>query len=171
MTRNEYVFIEEWFVPASIEDVWEVLADGKRLPLWWRGVYLEATPLDGADVPRVGARLRARARGFLPYHLRFTIEATALERPNLVAVRTIGDLTGTWQATLSEEAGGTRVRTEEHVTADKPILRLLTPLLKPLFEANHRWTTPRAASGMRTYLEEQGKLVDLDTLRAAPLSP
>jgi hypothetical protein len=33
MTRNEYVFIEEWFVPASIEDVWEVLADGKRLPL------------------------------------------------------------------------------------------------------------------------------------------
>lgn len=159
MPNNDYVFLEEWFIPAPIAAVWDVLADAPALPEWWRGVYLEAEPLDGTgDGPRVGARVRGKARGFLPYRLNFIIESTELERPTVVAVKTTGDLTGTWRATLSERDGGTHVDLEERVRADKPILRIFSPVLKPLFAANHRWTTPRGEAGLRAYLAARGKL-------------
>ena len=42
------------------------LARGELLPLWWKGVYLEAAKLTKSDdEPKVGDRVRARARGFL----------------------------------------------------------------------------------------------------------
>jgi hypothetical protein len=134
-----------------------VIADARALPDWWRGVYLEAEPLDDAgDVPRVGARVRGKARGFLPYRLNFIIESTELIRPNLVAVRVDGDLTGSWRAALSERDGGTHVDLEQRVRAGKPILRVFSPVLKPLFAANHRWTTPRGEAGLRAYLAARG---------------
>jgi uncharacterized protein YndB with AHSA1/START domain len=159
MPANDYVFVEEWFIPAAAEDVWTLIADGRLLPQWWRGVYLEAEPLGEYTEPKVGQRLRAKARGFLPYRLNFIIETTELERPRVVAVRTHGDLTGSWRATLTQEEGGTRVHTEERVSADKPALRFLSPILKPVFARNHYWTTPRAQAGMTAYLAEHGKLI------------
>ena len=160
MPNNDYVFIEQWFIPAPIEAVWDVIADARILPDWWRGVYLEAEPLDGEETaePHVGARVRGKARGFLPYHLNFIIESTELLRPRLVAVKTTGDLIGTWRAALSEHDGGTHVDLEERVRADKPLLALLSPLLRPLFAANHRWTTPRGEAGLRAYLAARGQL-------------
>jgi hypothetical protein len=59
---------------------------------------------------------------------------------------------------LSECDGGTHVALEQRVSADKPILRVLSPVLKPLFAANHRWTTPRGEAGLRAYLAERGLL-------------
>lgn len=158
MPANDYYFLEEWFIPAPADEVWKVMSDARLLPEWWRGVYLSAEPLDGYSEPRVGGRVRGRARGFLPYRLGFTIEATELTRPSVVAVKIAGDLTGTWRATLREEAGGTRVTLEERVIADKPLIRLLSPVLKPLFAWNHRWTTPRGEQGLIAYLAERGKL-------------
>ena len=158
MPNNGYVFLEEWFIPAPIGAVWDVIADARILPEWWRGVYLEAEPLDGVTEPRVGARVRGKARGFLPYRLNFIIEARELVRPSLVAVAVAGDLTGSWRAALSERDGGTHVDLEQRVRADKPILRVFSPLLKPLFAANHRWTTPRGEAGLRAYLAAHGQL-------------
>ncbi len=158
MPANDYSFREEWFVPAPTDEVWQVLADARLLPEWWRGVYLSAEPLDGYAGPRVGGRVRGRARGFLPYRLSFIIETTELTRPSVVAVRIAGDLTGTWRATLHEEAGGTHVVLEERVSADKPLIRALSPVLKPLFAWNHRWTTPRGEQGLTAYLAARGKL-------------
>jgi hypothetical protein len=41
---------------------------------------------------------------------------------------------------------------EEQVIAEKPLIRALSPLLKPLFAWNHYWTTPRGEAGLRAYL-------------------
>ena len=137
------------------EAVWDVIAYGKLLPEWWKGVYLKAEPLEAYHTPRLGAKLRGEARGFLPYHLRFLIESIELERPRVVMVRTTGELNGTWRAELRPENGGTRVLIDEQVLAEKPILKLLAPLLKPLFAANHRWTTPRGKAGLTAYLRSK----------------
>ena len=152
---NAYRFLEQWFIPFPPEAVWDVIADGKLLPDWWKGVYLKAEPLEQYDGPRVGAKLRGEARGFLPYHLKFLIESIELERPRVVMVKTTGDLEGTWRAELRPENEGTRVLIDEQVLAEKPILKLLSPLLKPLFAANHRWTTPRGESGLTAYLRSK----------------
>jgi uncharacterized protein YndB with AHSA1/START domain len=155
MPANLYRFEESWFIPALPEAVWDVLADGKLLPEWWKGVYLESVPLGDYPGPAVGNRYRSRARGFLPYKLNFVTETAALDRPGLVSVNIAGDLTGTWTARLSPRDGGTHVAIEQVTTADKCLLRWLSPLLKPLFAWNHRWTTPRGEAGLTAYLEQR----------------
>lgn len=102
MASNVFRFDESWSLPgAAPREVWDVLARGELLPQWWRGVYLEAEKLDPGEEPRVGARVRAKARGFLPYRLNFIIEAVLLVPDRLVGVRTSGDFDGRWRAELS----------------------------------------------------------------------
>ncbi len=118
-------------------------------------MYLESQPLGEWTDPRVGSRTRVKARGFLPYKLNFILESTALEPGKLVEVKTIGDFIGVWCAALSAEPGGTSVDIDWRVTVEKPIVRFLSPVLKPLFAWNHYWTTPRGETGLRTYLAER----------------
>jgi hypothetical protein len=152
MASNVFRFEESWSIPdVAPEEVWEVLARGELLPQWWKGVYLEAQTLDGSE-PHVGGRVRARARGFLPYHLNFTLEATELVRGRLVAVKTSGDFDGRWRAELSPKEGGTQADLIWEVSVERPILRLLAPLLRPAFAWNHRWTTPRGERGLKEFL-------------------
>ena len=153
MPSNVFRFEETWELPgASVEEVYDVLSRGQLLPQWWKGVYFEAEKLTPGDEPKVGDRLRARARGFLPYELNFIIEAVTLEPNRQVVVRTIGDFDGLWSATLSPSANGVHVDIVWQVTVLRPILKLLAPLLRPAFAANHRWTTPRGERGLREYL-------------------
>lgn len=159
MASNVFCFDESWSIPdASPHEVWDVLARGELLPQWWRGVYLEAERLDPGDEPRVGARIRARARGFLPYRLNFIIEAVELVPDRLVVVKTTGDFDGRWRAELSPLANGTRADLTWEVTVERPILRLLAPLLRPAFAWNHRWTTPRGEAGLKAFLAQRRRL-------------
>ncbi|MDQ3943228.1 MAG: alpha/beta fold hydrolase [Actinomycetota bacterium] len=158
MPANTYRFVEHWWVPgASPDEVYEVISDPRLLPRWWKDVYLESRPLGEWTEPRVGNRTRVKARGFLPYRLNFILETTALEPGRLVEVKTIGDFVGVWRATISSEPDGTRVDIDWRVTVEKPLIRFLSPVLKPLFAWNHYWTTPRGEAGLRTYLREHGE--------------
>ena len=156
MAANDYSFNEQWFIEGfAPAHVYEVLANATLLPQWWSGVYLEVEPLAEYTEPVVGAKARAKARGFLPYTLDFTLEALRLEPGELVEVRASGDFEGIWRATLIREARGTRVLLDWRVSVQKPIIRYLSWLLEPLFSWNHCWTTPRGERGMMDYLAAQ----------------
>jgi hypothetical protein len=153
MPSNIFRFEERWELPgAKVRQVYDVLSRGELLPQWWKGVYLEAEKLTPGDEPKVGDRVRVRARGFLPYELNFTVEAVELEPDRRVVVKTIGDFDGLWGATLTQTETGVSVDLVWQVTVLRPILRLLAPLLRPAFAWNHRWTTPRGEKGLREYL-------------------
>jgi hypothetical protein len=155
MPSNVFRFEERWELPdAKVGDVYRVLAHGELLPLWWKGVYLEAHKLSDTKEPTVGDRLRVRARGFLPYELNFVIEAVELDPGRKVAVKTVGDFEGLWTATLSQRGTGVHVDLVWQVTVLRPILKFLAPVLRPAFAWNHRWTTPRGEKGLREYLAE-----------------
>jgi len=156
MPSNVFRFDESWEIPdASVAEVYDVLSHGELLPQWWKGVYLDARKLSQNVEPRVGDRVRVRARGFLPYELNFIVEAAELEPGRRVAVRTIGDFDGLWSATLSQRGAGVHVDLVWQVTVLRPILRLLAPALRPAFAWNHRWTTPRGEKGLREFLAER----------------
>jgi hypothetical protein len=156
MPSNVFRFDESWELPeTSVEEVYDVLSRGELLPLWWKGVYLEAERVVGQGEPKVGDRFRVKARGFLPYELNFVLEPVALEPPRRVAVKTVGDFDGLWSATLSPRGHGVHVDIVWQVTVLRPILRVLAPLLRPAFAWNHRWTTPRGENGLRQYLAEK----------------
>ena len=157
MPSNVFRFEENWEIPgATVSEVYDVLADGRLLPLWWKGVYLEAAPLsEGAGSPKLGDKLRARARGALPYELNFNLEAVVLEPGKRVVVKSTGDYDGTWSATLSPRNGGVHMDIVWEVTVLRPIMRFLSPVLRPVFAWNHNWTKTRGENGLRAYLAQQ----------------
>lgn len=170
MPANRYHFQEQWHVPGhDPHRVYEVLYNATLLPQWWSGVYLEVVPLRAYPRPMVGAKARARARGWLPYRLRFELEALRLEAGRVVEVRATGDFDGVWRAELRPDGeGGTRLELDWKVTVDKPLIRLLSSILKPLFAWNHRWTTPRGERGLIEFLDRRHRVVSFPTPRTRP---
>jgi hypothetical protein len=158
MVSNKYHFEDHWEVPFPIGDVWEVLARPREFPLWWQGVYLSVEPLDGgSSEPEVGARLAAVARGWLPYKLHFTLETIALEKPRLIVFKASGDFeTDASRWILTPKGKGTDVTLDWNPIVEKPIVKLLSPILKPIFRWNHNWTMIR---GQRQIVEYMSKRV------------
>ena len=147
---REYAFVDEWDVPAAAEAVYAVLLDGERYPLWWRPVYIS---VESDGPPRVGATSRQHFKGRLPYHLHTRSTLVRLEPGRVIEAEVDGDLRGRGIWTLTPtESGGTRVRFDWTVHADRLLLRALTPLLRPLLRDNHRWAIARAVEGLEPYL-------------------
>jgi uncharacterized protein YndB with AHSA1/START domain len=143
-----YVFVDEWDVAAPREAVFDALADGSTYPEWWRPVYLS---VESEGPPAVGQVSRQHFKGRLPYTLRTTSTVSAFDRPNRFEVDVVGDLTGHGTWTLTEAGAGTHVRFDWQVNADRPLLRYLTPVLRPLFRWNHNWAIARAIDGLEPF--------------------
>src|SRR3954470_774886 len=153
---NEYLFVDEWDVAAPREAVFDALADARTYPDWWRPVYLS---VDADGEPAVGKRSHQRFKGRFPYHLRTTSEIVRLERPHVVAGEVDGDLRGAGVWTLTETPAGTHVRFDWRVHADRPLLRVLTPVLRPAFRWNHAWAIKQAVAGLEPYARKRAAAV------------
>jgi hypothetical protein len=151
MTSSQYHFEDHWHVPFPIEDVWDVLARAEDFPVWWQGVYRSSTKIGNN-------RIDAVARGWLPYKLRFVIETIRREKPSLIEFKASGDLrTDSSRWILHSEGGGTHVVLEWNPIVEKPIVRMFSPPLKPLFEWNHYWTMQRGERQIAGYMRAQGR--------------
>jgi uncharacterized protein YndB with AHSA1/START domain len=149
---GEYVFVDEWDVAAPIEQVFDALADARTYPEWWKPVYIEAHA-DGP--PEVGRVSTQYFQGRLPYKLRTTSTLVRLDRPRQVEAEVTGDLRGRGLWTLTQASDRVHVRFDWHVYADRPLLRHLTPVLRPLFRWNHNWAIKRAMEGLEPYARDR----------------
>lgn len=158
MASNVFRFDEHWDIPGFAPDaVYAVLADATLLTDWWGDAYKEIEQLNTVRPGAPGARFRAKARGALPYELNFIIESAELVLDRLVVVKTFGDFDGIWRAELFQTTGGTRVDLTWQVIVERPILKVLSPLLRLAFAWNHRWTTPRGEAGLIRYLKQYAR--------------
>jgi uncharacterized protein YndB with AHSA1/START domain len=151
---GEYVFVDEWDVDAPAEAVFDALADATTYPQWWRPVYLDTTS-DGP--PGLGRTSQQHFKGRLPYHLRTSSTITRYERPTAIGAEVVGDLRGRGLWTLTPRNGGTHVQFDWRVNAEKPIVRALTPVLRPLFRWNHAWAIARAQAGLEPYARQHAE--------------
>ncbi len=150
---RDYVFLDEWSVDAPIEAVHEALADGRTYPQWWRPVYIE---VESEGPPAVGKVSRQHFKGRLPYHLHTRSTIVRLEPPRIIEADVDGDLRGRGLWTLTPAGNGTHVRFDWRVSADRPLLRVLTPALRPLLRWNHAWAIARAREGLEPYARARG---------------
>jgi len=152
---NEYYFLDQWFIQQPLEAIWQRIVTGRDYPHWWDTVYDEVQPLDDLSGDQVGARARVTAHGKLPYRIHFESKITHVDAPYELGLRAEGDLTGTGVWRLTQRENGVAVTFEWIVRADKPIIRLLSPVLKPLFAWNHRWTMQQGELGLKRVLEQE----------------
>lgn len=146
--RGEYVFVDEWHVDAPPDAVFDALADATTYPKWWRPVYIDTTT-DGPPGP--GRTSQQHFKGRLPYHLHTSSTITRYEPPTVLGADVEGDLRGRGLWTLTPRDGGTDVQFDWRVYAEKPVVRALTPVLRPLFRWNHAWAIARARDGLEPY--------------------
>jgi quercetin dioxygenase-like cupin family protein/uncharacterized protein YndB with AHSA1/START domain len=146
---REYVFVDEWDVAAPPEAVFDAIADARSYPDWWRPVYIDVATDDGP--PALGKVSEQHFKGRLPYHLRTRARIVGLDAPRFVAADVDGDLRGHGEWTLTPTATGTHVRFDWRVHADRRLLRVLTPVLRPAFRWNHDWAIARAMEGLEPY--------------------
>jgi mannose-6-phosphate isomerase-like protein (cupin superfamily)/uncharacterized protein YndB with AHSA1/START domain len=145
VSADEYVFVDEWDVAAPVQAVFELLADARTYPDWWGRVYIDVQA-DGPPEP--GRVSEQHFKGPLPYHLRTRSTITVYEPPHRVGADVVGDLSGIGLWTLTPTDAGTHVRFDWRALADKPIVKALTPVLRPLFRWNHAWAIARAIEGL-----------------------
>ena len=156
MAANTYKFVDHWHIPYPIEMVWDVLSLPQDYPTWWRGVYLSAQPLVDTSAGGVGRQVAVVARGWLPYRLHFTIETLILRKPHLIEFKASGDfVTNASRWLLKSETNGTNVTLEWNPRVEKPIVKFLSPVLKPIFHWNHHWTMRRGEVQLAAYLSEK----------------
>jgi uncharacterized protein YndB with AHSA1/START domain len=135
-------------VAAPAEQVFDALADARTYPEWWTPIYREVLT-DGP--PQVGRASRQRFRAKLPYTLSTVSTIVALESPKRFEVEVTGDLRGHGVWTLTPHDDIVHVRFDWHVHADRTIIRVLTPILRPLFRWNHAVAIRAAMRGLEPY--------------------
>jgi mannose-6-phosphate isomerase-like protein (cupin superfamily)/uncharacterized protein YndB with AHSA1/START domain len=148
-----YVFVDEWEVAAPPEAVFDAIADARTYPEWWKPVYLD---VESGGPPEIGKESRQHFKGRLPYHLRTRSVIAAIDKPRTITADVDGDLRGRGTWTLTPTERGTHVRFDWQVHADRRLLRVLTPVLRPLFRWNHNWAIGRAMEGLEPYAQAAG---------------
>jgi hypothetical protein len=148
---NDYHFVTRWTVPATtVAEVYATLADARALPRWWPAVYLAVTPVSpGRASDGLGAAFDLHTKGWLPYTLKWRLTVAELNPPYGSTINADGDFVGRGIWRFVQEGPDVAVTFDWKLTAEKPLLRWLSPVLKPLFGANHAWAMRQGEVSLR----------------------
>lgn len=152
----EYAFLTEWRVRATADEVFDVLADPIALKRWWPSVYLDVKELKPGDPEtRVGRVIDLYTKGWLPYTLRWNFEVTESKRPTGFKLTAHGDFEGTGVWTISQDGEDAVATYDWRISAEKPLLRYGSLVLRPVFGANHRWAMARGLESLALELRRR----------------
>lgn len=152
MASNDYHFITTWRVKSTVEEVAEVLGNGPDLVRWWPSVYLEVKELEPGDENGIGKVIDLYTKGWLPYTLRWQFRVTESNYPYGFELEAWGDFNGRGIWTFEQDGAYVNVTYDWKIVADKPLLRDLSFIMKPIFSANHRWAMAKGEESLKLEL-------------------
>ena len=148
LAANEYAFVNRWRLPATIEEVADILDEPSGFGRWWPAAWLDYRLVDAGGADGIGRRFRYRVKGWLPYSLNLEFTIASINSPYGFEVDAIGDLVGHGRWTLAQQGPKASVAYEWRVRAEYPLVRVLSPLFKPVFRSNHFWVMRQGAHSM-----------------------
>jgi hypothetical protein len=152
MSTTDYHFVDQWRVVAEINEVADILEDALSLPRWWPSVYFEVSEIEPGASDGVGKLISLRAGGWLPYTLRINFRTVAANYPHGFTMEATGDLEGKGIWIFEQDGEHVDITYDWTIQANKPIVRSLSFLLKPIFRANHNWTMKRGEESLKLEL-------------------
>ncbi|HMQ60517.1 MAG TPA: SRPBCC family protein [Flavilitoribacter sp.] len=165
---SQYQFFTCWEVESTPEEVYRILEKPEDLPRWWPSVYLDVDILETGQPGGVGKRVTLFTKGWLPYTLRWEFVVSEVSFPTGFKLKACGDFegTGVWHFQAVPGTGRCEVTYDWRISAEKPLLKYLSFLMRPLFSANHRWAMRKGLQSLDLELkrrhaatEEERKLV------------
>jgi hypothetical protein len=165
---DEYRFVNRWRVRATIDEVAAIIQEPQEFRRWWPAAWLDYEPGQEGDANQIGARFSYRVKGWLPYSLHLTFTVTERDAPHTFAVRCEGDLVGEGRWTLAQDGPFVDVTYDWRVRADRPLIRRLSPWIKPIFRSNHFWVMRQGAYSMLSELLRRRATTDEERARVPP---
>jgi hypothetical protein len=147
------------------------------LARWWPSVYPRVAVEAPGDERGIGRIVSLWTKGFLPYTLRWRFTVTESNPPHGFRLEASGDFVGRGIWTLRPDPGAppgqptTVVTYDWLVLAEKGVLKRLSPIMKPLFAANHRWAMARGEESLRLEVARRRAGGDSTILASIPPPP
>ena len=139
MSSNEYAFITHWRVQSTCQEISDILRNAPDLVRWWPSVYLAVDELEPGDDKGIGKVISLYTKGWLPYTLRWQFRVTQSNMPHGFALEAWGDFVGSGVWRFAQDGNWVNITYAWRIRADKPLLRRLSFIMKPIFAANHHW--------------------------------
>jgi len=152
MSSNEYHFITHWHILGTVEEIYAVLGDAPALARWWPAVYLDVQVLEPGGENGVGKVIDLYTKGWLPYTLRWKFTVGESRPPHTFTLEASGDFVGRGVWTLEQAGAWVNVTYDWKIRAEKPLLRNLSFLMKPVFAFNHRWAMTKGEESLKLEL-------------------
>ena len=164
---NTYHFVSRWRVKARAEEVYDIIGQPLEYPRWWPAVYLDVRELADGAPGGVGRRFRLHTKGWLPYTLHWEASITEAVAPDRIVVEAAGDFEGQGIWSFVQDGDFVDITYDWTLTAGKPLLRYLTPVMRPVFEANQRWAMEQGEMCLREELIRYRARTPEDLMEAA----
>jgi hypothetical protein len=165
---NSYHFVSHWRVEGTCGEVADILGDPLALPRWWPSVYLSVEEIAAPNSHGLGRRVRLRTKGWLPYTLAWEFEVVDSHYPTGLTIVASGDFDGRGQWTFVQDGAHVDITYDWRLTAEKPLIRNLSALLRPVFEANHRWAMAQGEASLVLELARRRAASDAERASVPP---
>lgn len=152
MATNSYHFITHWRLQGSQDEVTAIIGNAPDLARWWPSVYLKVYELEPGDERGVGKVVSLYTKGWLPYTLRWQFRVTESRPPDGFTLVASGDFVGRGIWSFAQEGDWVNATYDWEIEAEKPLLKYLSFLVKPLFAANHRWAMAQGEESLKLEL-------------------
>jgi hypothetical protein len=119
--------------------VFDIISDSENLPKWWPAVYLDLKVIQKGDNDGKNKILSVYTKGWLPYTLQWEITSINVSPQKCIEIKANGDLQGNGMWIFLPSSQGTTIIYNWSVNANKPFLKYMSFILKPIFAANHNW--------------------------------
>jgi hypothetical protein len=162
MATNDYHFMTRWRVESTREEVFEIFSNAADFARWWPSVYLEIKVYDE------GRQIDLYTKGWLPYTLRWKAHLLEHKPPHLISIKAVGDFTGVGIWTLEQDGPFVNILYDWKVTANKPLLKRLSWLIKPIFSFNHEWAMARGEESLKLELARRHAKTDAERAKIPP---
>lgn len=136
--KHRFILISRWQLNCGIDAAWQRIAAIRRWPQWWPNVSAVHVDGEAGDTPRVGGTAWVEWKTRLGYGLRLRVVTTGVLPPFELEGSADGDLTGRGLWLLEPQSdAGVLVTYRWDVHLNRPWMRWLSPLLRPVFAWNH----------------------------------
>ena len=156
MASNVYHFTTCWRVQSNCQEITDILGDAPDLVRWWPAVYLDVREVTAGDPETgLGKVISLYTKGWLPYTLRWQFRITENRSPHGFSLEAWGDFVGRGIWTFVQNDDWVDITYDWHIAAEKPLLRYLSFLMKPIFAANHRWAMQKGEESLKLELQRR----------------
>jgi hypothetical protein len=171
MPCHHYRVVTCWTVEAAAEEVAAIAREPESLVRWWPAVFLNVAKLESARDFGVGSVVQYRTKGWLPYTARFYSRIQELAYPHRCRVLVWGDFKGELNCQIQQVGSRSRIRFDWDVRAQKPLLRYLSFLFKPIFHWNHTWVMDQGSRSLALELARRRSPLSLALAPPGPTFP